>query len=307
LSNSPSGTRRLSPVRAIVLHETGTPEVLRLEEWPEPEPAEGEVLVRVEAAGVNHRDLNLRAGGATGLPRVLGSDAAGTTADGTRVLVTGGRGTYAEVAVAKAENVFPIPASVSAPVAAALGAPYRTAWWALVDVGELREGGTLLVQSGSSATGQACIDIGRALGARVYATASDGKLGRVAALGAQPLAYDDPRVTGLAADVVFDPVGAATFARSVEALAAGGRLVTPGALGDPHVSFDVWTLMEKRGRILGTGSAPVVPETIRQLIELAAAGRIRPAIDRELPLAQAAEAHRAIEARETFGKVILLP
>jgi NADPH:quinone reductase-like Zn-dependent oxidoreductase len=294
-------------VRAIVLHETGGPEVLRLEEWPEPAAAAGEVLVHVEAAGINHRDLNLRAGAATGLPRVLGSDAAGTTADGTRVLVTSGRGTYAGVTVAKEENVFPIPDTVSAPVAAALGVPYRTAWWAVVDLGELREGATLLVQSGSSATGQACIDIGHALGARVYATASPAKLERIAALGAEPFAYDDPRVAGLAADVVFEPVGAATFSRSVEALGPGGRLVTPGALGDPQVSFDVWTLMEKRGRILGTGSAPVVSETMRRLIELAAAGRIRPAIDRELPLEQAAEAHRAIEARETFGKVILRP
>jgi NADPH:quinone reductase-like Zn-dependent oxidoreductase len=294
-------------VRAIVLHETGGPEVLRLEEWPEPEAAAGEVLVRVEAAGVNHRDLNLRAGAATGLPRVLGSDAAGTLPDGTRVLVTSGRGTYAEVTVAAEENVFPIPDTVPSAVAAAIGVPYRTAWWAIVDVGGLAEGGTLLVQSGSSATGQACIDIGRALGARVYATASDAKLERIAALGAEPLAYDDARVAGVAADVVFDPVGAATFARSVEALGPGGHVVTPGALGDPQVSFDVWTLMEKRGQIVGTGSAPVVPETMRRLIELAAAGQIRPAIDRELPLDQAAEAHRAIEARETFGKVILRP
>jgi NADPH:quinone reductase len=294
-------------VRAIVLHETGGPEVLRLEEWPEPEAADGEVLVRVEATGVNHRDLNLRAGAATGLPRVLGSDAAGTTADGTRVLATGARGTYAELAVAKAENVFPIPDTVSAAVGAAIGVPYRTAWWAIVDIGGLAEGGTLLVQAGSSATGQACVDIGRALGARVFATASDAKLERVAALGAEPLGYADPRIAELAADVVFDPVGASTFERSVAALATDGRLVTPGAVGDPQVSFDVWTLMEKRGQILGTGSAPVVPETMRRLIELAAAGQIRPAIDRELPLEQAAEAHRAIEARETFGKVILRP
>lgn len=296
-------------MRAIVLHETGGPEVLRLEEAPDPQPGDGEVLVRVEAAGVNHYDLNQRAGGARELPRILGSDAGGTTADGTRVLVTGAGayGTYAELTVAKAERVFPIPESVSASTAAAIGVPYRTAWWSLVDVGGLAEGDTLLVQAGSSATGQACVDVGHALGARVYATASAGKLERVAALGAEALAYDDPRIPELGADVVYDPVGAATFARSVEALAPEGRLVTPGALGDPQVGFDVWTLMGKRGRILGIGSAPIVPETIRRLVDLAAEGRIRPALDRELPLEQAAEAHRAIEARETFGKVILLP
>lgn len=294
-------------MRAIVLHETGGPEVLRPEDVAEPEPADGEVLIRVEAAGVNHYDLNQRAGGAKTLPAILGSDAAGTTADGTRVLVTGARGAYAELTVATAERVFPIPNSVSAAAAAAIGVPYRTAWWALVDVGGLAEGDTLLVQAGSSATGQACVDIGHALGATVYATASSRKLDRVAALGATALAYDDPRVADLDAAVVFDPVGASTFERSVAALGRGGRVVTPGALGDSRVCFDVWALMGKRGEILGTGSAPIVRETIERLIGLAAEGRISPVIDRELPLEQAAEAHRAIEARETFGKVILRP
>jgi NADPH2:quinone reductase len=294
-------------MRAIVLHRTGGPEVLRVEDVPVPEPKDGEVLVRVEAAGVNHYDLNQRAGAAHGLPRILGSDAGGTTADGTRVLVTGARGAYAEQTVAAAENVFPIPDSVSTATAAAIGVPYRTAWWSLVDMGGLAEGDTLLVQAGSSATGQACVDIGRALGARVYATASDGKLEQVRALGAEPLAYDDLRVSELAANVVFDPVGASTFAASVEALAPDGRLVSPGAVADPQVSFNVWTLVGKRGRVIGIGSAPIVPETMRRLVELAAAGKLAPAIDRELPLEQAAEAHRAIEARETFGKVILRP
>jgi NADPH2:quinone reductase len=294
-------------MRAVVLHETGGPEVLRVEEAPEPDVGAGDVLVHVEAAGVNHYDLNQRAGGARTLPTIPGSDAGGRTEDGRRVLVTGARGAYAERTVAKSANVFALPDSVSTTTAAALGVPYRTAWWALVDVAELREGETVLVQAGSSATGQACVDIARARGARVYATASARKLDRVSALGAEALAYDDPRLAQLQADVVFDPVGAATFARSVEALGDGGRVVTPGAVGDPQVSFDVWTLMGKRGRILGTGSAPIVPDTIRRLIDLAAEGRIDPAIDRELPLEQAAEAHRAIEARETFGKVILRP
>jgi NADPH:quinone reductase-like Zn-dependent oxidoreductase len=295
-------------MRAVVLHETGGPEVLRVEEVADPEPAEGELLIAVEAAGVNHYDLDQRAGGATRLPRILGSDAGGIdVASGARVAVTGARGAYAELTTAKAENVFPLPDGVSASVAAALGVPYRTAWWSIVDLGGLEEGGTLLVQAGSSATGQASIDIGRALGATVYATTSAGKLDRLRELGAEPLAYDDPRVAELEADVVFDPVGRETFARSVAALGREGRLVTPGAVGDPQVSFDVRTLMAKRGRVIGTGSSPIVRATIERVIELAAAGRLRPTIGRELPLDQAAEAHRAIEARETFGKVILRP
>jgi len=294
-------------VRAVVLHETGGPEVLRVEEVPAPTPADDEVLIRVEAAGVNHYDVNQRAGGARTLPTVLGSDVAGTTADGTRVLATGARGGYAELCVARLERVFELPDSVSASVGAALGVPYRTAWWALVDIGSLERGETLLVQAASSATGQACLDLGRALGAKVFATAGSAKLDRLRALGVEAFEYDDTRIEALAADVVFDPVGAATFARSVAALALDGRLVTPGAVGDPHVTFDVWKLVDKRARILGIGSAPIVRETIEKVIALAADGAVRPAIDRELPLEQAAEAHRAIEARETFGKVILRP
>lgn len=295
-------------MRAIVLHETGGPETLRLEEAADPVPGDGEVLVAVAAAGVNHYDLNQRAGGAKALPAILGSDAAGTRVDtGERVLVTGARGAYAELTVAKEANVFPLPDTVSDTTAAAIGVPYRTAWWSIVELGELRPGATLLVQAGSSATGQACIDIGRALGARVVATASRRKVERVAALGVEAFAYDDPQVAEVEANVVFDPVGAETFATSVQALAPDGRLVTPGALGDPKVSFDVWALVGKRGRIVGIGSAPIVRETLARLIELAADGKLQPAIDRELPLEQAAEAHRAIEARETFGKVILRP
>ncbi len=294
-------------MRAVVLHQTGGPEVLGLEQVADPESG-GEVVVRIEAAGVNHYDLNQRAGAASSLPLILGVDAAGQRTDtGARVLVTGAPGCYAELVAAAEESVWPIPDSLDAAAAAAIGVPYRTAWWAIVEIAGLERGDTLLVQAGSSATGQACIDIGRALGARVYATASGAKLDRLRDLGAEALSYDDPQLAEVAADVVFDPVGADTFSRSVEALAPDGRLVTPGAIGNPQVSFNLWTLLGKRGRIIGIGSAPAQRETIERLIELAGRGELRPVIDRELPLEQAAEAHRAVEARETFGKVILRP
>jgi NADPH:quinone reductase-like Zn-dependent oxidoreductase len=295
-------------MRAVVLHETGGPEVLRLEEVPDPVPGEGEVLVRVQAVGVNRFDLNQRAGGARELPLILGRDAAALREDtGDRVLLTGVPGTYAELVAAAEDKIWTIPDSLGAPQAAALGVPYRTAWWSIVDLGELAQGKTLLVQGGSSSTGQAAVDIGRALGARVVATGSPGKLDRLRELGAEALAYDDPGIEELGADVVFDPVGADTFERSVKALARDGRLVTPGAIGDSRVSFDVWSIVGKRARIIGIGSAPTERETLARLISMAADGRLRPVIDRELPLEHAAEAHRAIEARETFGKVILRP
>jgi NADPH2:quinone reductase len=295
-------------VRAVVVHEAGGPEVLRLEEMPDPRPGEGEVLVRVEAVGINHIDLVNRAGAASSYPTILGYDAAGRRADkDERVLVTGTPGTYAELVVAKEENVFAIPDTLDTAAAAALGVPYKVAWWSLVDMGGLKEGDTLLVQGASTATGQASVDLGRSLGAKVYATSRTEKLDQVRALGAEALAYGDPKVRELEANVVFEPVGADTFTDSVEALAQEGTLVTPGAVGNPMVSFNLWALEGKRARIQGVGAAQASRETMERLIALAAEGKLRPVIDRELPLERAAEAHRAIEARETFGKVILRP
>ncbi len=297
-------------MRSIVIREAGGPEVLKLEEVPDPEPAEGQVLVRVEAAAVNHFDLTQRRDpAATGAspPFTPGVEAAGTRVDtGERVLVTGAPGAYAELLAAPAENVRPIPDSLDSARAAALGVAYKTAWASLAD-GELQRGDTLLVQAGSSGTGQAAIDIGRHLGATVFATASESKHDRLRELGAEPLAYDDERVAQLGANVVFDPVGGSVFERSLSALAPGGRLVTPGAVESPIVSLNLWLVIGKRARIIGTTSASVTTAQLDRLIELAGRGELTPVIDRELPLAQAAEAHRLIEARETFGKIVLRP
>src|SRR5438132_2178367 len=250
----------------------------------------------------------MRSGGTGTPPKILGFDAAGRREDtGQRVLVTATPGTYAELAVAKEENVYAIPDSLDAAAAAALGVPYSTSWWSIVDVGGLKEGDTLLVQGASTATGQAAVDIGRSLGAKVYATSRPEKLDKVRALGAEAFAYGDAKVREIQANVVFDPVGADTFSDSVEALAQGGTVVTPGAVGNPIASFNIWTLLSKNGRIQGVGAHPPNRETIARIIELAGEGQLEPVIDRELPLDQAADAHRAIAARETFGKVILRP
>jgi NADPH:quinone reductase-like Zn-dependent oxidoreductase len=298
-------------MRAIVIHEGGGPEVLKLEEVADPAPSSGQVLVRVEAAAVNHFDLSQRAApemtGATP-PFTPGVEAAGTRVDtGERVLVTGVPGAYAELLAAPAENVRPIPDSLDTARAAGLGVAYKTAWAALADA-KLKAGDTLLVQAGSSGTGQAAIDIGSHLGAKVYATASPSKHDRLRELGAEPLAYDDERIPALQAAIVFDPVGGEGFERSLVALGPGGRLVTPGAIDNPIVSVNLWTVIGKRLSIIGTGGVSVTTEQLDQLIELAAKGALRgPVIDRELPLEQAAEAHRLIENRETFGKVVLKP
>jgi NADPH2:quinone reductase len=297
-------------MRAIVVHEAGGPDVLKLEEVPDPAP-DGKVLVRVEAAAVNHFDITQRTApemtGATP-PYTPGLDAAGTRVDtGERVLVTGALGAYAELLAAPADNVRSIPDPVDSARAAGLGVAYKTAWAALADA-ELKAGEKLFVQAGSSGTGQAAIDIGRHLGADVYATAGSAKLDRLRELGAEPLSYDDERIAELEAQVVFDPVLGEQLERSLAALAPTGRLVTCGALDSPMVSVNMWTVVGKRLRIIGSGGGSVMPDQLDHLIELVATGALQgPVIDRELPLEQAAEAHRLIENRQTFGKVVLKP
>ena len=298
-------------MHAIVVHEGGGPEVLKYEECADPSPADGQVLVRLEAAGINHFDLNQRqAPEATGAtpPYIPGLDGAGTREDtGERVLVSGSRGTYAELIAAAAENVRPIPESVDAAGAAGLGVAYKTSWASLADAG-LQDGERLLVQAGSSGTGQAAIDIGRHLGAEIFATAGRSKHDRLRELGAEPLAYDDETIAELGAAVVFDPVLGDRFELSLAALAPTGRLVTCGALDSPMVSVNMWTIVGKRLRVIGSGSAAVTPEQLDQIISLVADGSLSgPVVDRELPLDQAAEAHRLIEERQTFGKVVLKP
>src|SRR5207253_10812419 len=155
--------------------------------------------------------------------------------------VTGAPATYAELVATTVENVFAIPDSLDFAAAAALGVPYRTAWWSLVELAGLKEGDTLLVQGASTATGQASVDIGLSLGAKVYATSRAEKLDKVRALGAEALEYGDPKVRELGANVVFDPIGADTFSASVDALAPQGTVVTPGAVSSPMVSFNLWS------------------------------------------------------------------
>ena len=298
-------------MKAIVVHEGGGPDVLQYEERQDPSPADGQVLVRLEAAGINHFDLNQRqapeATGAT-TPYIPGLDGAGTREDtGERVLVTGSLGTYAELVAAPGENVRPIPDSLDAPRAAGLGVAYKTSWASLADAG-LQKGERLFVQAGSSGTGQAAVDIGRHLGAEIFATAGRSKHDRLRELGAEPLAYDDEKIAGLGAAVVFDPVLGDRFDVSLSALAATGRLVTCGALDSPMVSVNMWTVVGKRLRIIGSGAAAVTAEQLDQIISLVADGTLSgPVVDRELPLDQAAEAHRLIEERQTFGKVVLKP
>jgi NADPH:quinone reductase-like Zn-dependent oxidoreductase len=293
-------------MRAIVVQRTGPPEVLTLEEVPDPTPGDREALIRVNVAGINRYDVLRRAGVYPGpTPFIPGADAVGIRADtGERVLITGVGGCYAELVTCPIEKIWALPESIDDMTAVALGVPYRTAWSAIVDAGKLERGQVLLVQAGGSATGQAAIDIGVHLGARVYATGSRPKLDRIGSLGAQALPYNDPELAEIGAHVVFEPLGAETLASSVSALAKNGVVVVTGSLTGTQGTFDIPTLLRTGGRIQAA-SATDNPETMDHILELAARGKLRPAIDRELPLEDAAAAHQALEQRENFGKLIL--
>jgi NADPH:quinone reductase-like Zn-dependent oxidoreductase len=209
-----------------------------------------EAAVTLEVAASNPSLTLTRsrsAGGADTFPTILGYDGAGRREDTSeRVLVTNTPATYAELVEAKEENTFTTPNSLETAAAAAMGVPYKTAWRALVDMGGLKEGDTLLVQGASTATGQASVDIGRLLGAKVHATARADKLDKVRALGAEALEYGDPKVRELDANVVFDPIGADTLSDSVEALAPEGALVTP--VCHPKAYLEVRPVVQARVR-----------------------------------------------------------
>ena len=231
------------------------------------------------------------------------------------ILGESGDGTCAEFVCVPAANVAPTPAGLSAEQAACVGLVFQTAWNMLVRRAELRAGETVLVHAGLSGVGSAAVQIANALGARVLATAGGpAKCAKVQALGAHHVIDHQAKdfvaevrgLTGKAGvDVVFEHVGEATFAGSLKCLARGGRLVTCGATTGGDVRISLHAVFFKSLSILGStmGSKGDL-RTILRLVEM---GRLRPVLDRALPLAQVGEAHRLLEAREAMGKLVLVP
>lgn len=323
-------------MRAIVVEDYGGPEQLRIREVPEPRPAADEVVVELRAAGVNRRDLLIRAGAGPAyrfaLPLVLGSDGAGVRRDtgedvvilpslrwGPAELVAGpdfgilggpSDGTYGELVSVPKENVFPRPAGLSWEEAAALPLAALTAYRALFPVGALRFGERLVVLGAGSGVSLAAVQLAVHAGANVAVTSSSyEKLQRVLALGAgTAVNYRDAgwaeqlrALTG-GADIVLDSVGV-TWAASLSLLKPGGRLVSCGGTGGSEVTIDVRALYLQQKRILGTKMGS--PSDFRALLALLAEGAVRPIVDSVRPLAEAAAAHVRMESSEQFGKLIL--
>lgn len=333
----------------------GGPEVLVHEEAPKPAPRPGEALVRVRAVGINHVDLDHRAGTSripVKFPHILGREFAGEVAglngssefkEGERVWVTcripcrkcelclSGRdnlciqegyfgldipGGYAEYVCVPIANLNALPSTVSFENAAAAQIAFGTAWHVLVTRGFLQAGQTVLIQAAGSGIGSAAVQVARLAGAAaIVATASsEKKLEQAKALGATHLinyrkedfAERVMAITGgRGVDVVMEHIGGEVFTKSLRCLARGGILVTVGAHAGEVVEFDIIPFFRKELRLAGSKNASVLE--LRKVMALVAEGKLKPIVHKAFPLAQAADAHRVVDSREFFGKVVLLP
>jgi NADPH:quinone reductase-like Zn-dependent oxidoreductase len=224
-------------------------------------------------------------------------------------------GGCAEYAVVKAANILPKPPEMTWEAAAAWPLAFLTAWHMLAVRAAVRPGETVLVHAAGSGVGSAAVQIAKLLGARVIATASTAaKLARAKELGADDLvnhtaedfAQATRRLTGKrGVDVVFEHTGAATWDGSVKSLAWGGRLVTCGATAGFDAKFDLRVLFFKQLSFLGSTMGSRAE--LWQILDLMRAGKLRPVVDRVMPLAEIREAHRVLESRAQFGKIVLVP
>lgn len=308
-------------------------------EVPDIAPGPGEVLVKITTAGVNRADLLQAAGHyppPPGASDIIGLEVSGVIADlgsgvsewtvGQEVCALLAGGGYAEYVAVPAGQVMPVPAGVNVSDAAALPEVACTVWSNLVMAANIRAGEELLLHGGASGIGTHAIQVARALDVRVAVTAgSQSKLDLCAELGAETLiSYRDEdfvervkSVTGGAgADVILDIMGAAYLDRNLDALAPDGRLVIIGMQGGVKGDLNIGKLISKRLQVIGTalrgrqvggahGKTAIVEAVVASVWPMIAAGRVRPIIGARYPIAEAAEAHRALASGEAFGKVLL--
>jgi putative PIG3 family NAD(P)H quinone oxidoreductase len=329
-------------MRAVVISRPGGPEVLELRQVPSPPLGPGDVRVQVLSTAVNRADLLQRMGlypappeappdipGLEFAGRVIevGRDAAradgGGHAIGERVFGLVGGGAYAEEVVLPGRAAVRIPDSLGDDEAAAVPEAFITAWDALVTQGELEAGESLLVHAVGSGVGAAAVQLGRVRGARVLGTArSDDKLAKAQALGLDVGVRPDEGLfaarvreatAGRGVDVVLDLVGGAYVAEELACVAERGRILVVGLTAGSRAELDLGLLLRRRVRLQGTvlrsralEEKLVVMQTFaRHVVPLLAAGRVRPIVDRVLPLEAAAEAHALVGSNTAFGKVVL--
>jgi putative PIG3 family NAD(P)H quinone oxidoreductase len=324
-------------MRCIEISAPGGPEVLTPVERPDPSAGDGELLIAVEAAGVNRPDILQRRGhyppppGASDIP---GLEVAGTVAaighgvrdwqPGDRVCALVSGGGYATLCVAPAPQCLPIPAPLDFIAAAAIPETFFTVWTNVFDRGRLRAGESALFHGGASGIGTTAIQLASARGARVLATAgSDQKCRAIEALGAERgINYRTEDFTavvkeltgGRGVDLILDIVGADYLARNIAALATDGRLVEIGFMGGKSAAaVDLGDILRRRLTITGSTLRPrtveekgAIADALRgQVWPLLDAGRVKPIICRTFPLAEAAAAHQLMESSEHIGKIVL--
>ena len=317
-------------MKAIRIHEDGGPDVLRFEDAPEPEPREGEALVELRAASLNHLDVWVRKGmPSVPKPRILGADGAGVIAGtGERVvinpaIISNGKmhivgetmdGTHAERIAIPRAYLHPIPDGLSFEEAAAFPLVFLTAYRMLVTRARLQQGEWVLIWGIGGGVATAALAVAKALGAHAIVTSSsDEKLERARGLGADAVvnhATGDvvaavKEQTGGGAHVIVDDVGDATWKRTLEAARAEARVVVCGATTGPNPPAALHRVWWKQLSILGSSMG--TPEDFQGVYDLIAAGKARPVVDRVFPLADARAAHERLEAGEQLGKIVLVP
>ena len=324
-------------MRAIEISQPGEPDVLVIVERPTPSPAAGEVLIKVAAAGVNRPDIFQRRGryppppGASDIPGLevsgviesLGADAGDwRVGDLVCALVTGGG--YAEYCVAPAPQCLPVPRGMTTVTAAALPETFFTVWTNVFQRGRLQPGESILVHGGSSGIGTTAIQLAKAKGARVFATAgSSEKCAACERLGAErAINYRDADfvavvralTAGRGVDVILDMVGGDYFARNIEALAVEGRLVEIATLQGVKAELNIQTIMQRRLTITGSTLRPrpvadkgvITAALLEHVWPLLESGAVAPVVHATFPLAEAAAAHRVMESSAHIGKLLLV-
>ncbi|MFE9421528.1 NADPH:quinone oxidoreductase family protein [Kitasatospora sp. NPDC006697] len=305
-------------------------EVMRLlAGLPQPEPADGQVLVKVRAAAVNFPDALMCLGQyqlKPPLPFVPGVELCGELPDGSRVIGTPAApsGAFAEYALLDARALFPAPAALDDAEAAALHIGYQTAWFALHRRAALRAGETLLVHAAVGGVGSAAVQLGRAAGARVVAVVGGAEKAKLAQESGADLVVDRTRedfvaavrefTGGRGADVVFDPVGGSAYTGSTKCIAFEGRIVVvgfaSGTIPNPplgHALVKNYTLLGLHWGLYAAKDPAAVRDCHRELTALADSGVIRPLVSERLPLEGAADAVQRVLAGRTTGRVVILP
>jgi NADPH:quinone reductase-like Zn-dependent oxidoreductase len=344
-------------MKAIRYHEFGGVEVLKYEDVPDPEISDNEVLVHVKAASLNHIDLRLRSGKSprpVDLPHIGGLDISGDVVKtgknvtgvaerarvviepavrcgkcrfcqrgesnlcvATKVIGVNLYGGYAEYVKVPGANVVPIPDNLSYNDASTIPICSVTAWYGLLERGNLKPGETVLVHAAGSGTGSAAVQVAKLSGAYVIATAgTDEKLAKAKELGADEtvnynktdFAEEVKKITNkTGVDVIFDQIGASVWDKNIQSLAPRGRLLLVGVVGGGAASANLGALIMRDISVLGVTVFNAARKDLSSVVNLTSQGKLHPVIDKAFRLEEAAVAQKLLEDRNQFGKVILNP